>query len=307
MLPQPKVAWCSNKLALERRRIHLMAAIPISRYRAVLAGFALFALLCNVPLFAQEGADPGAAPPAPPALNAEQVAELVAPIALYPDALLGQVLTASTYPLEVVMAARWSAENPNVKGPALEGAMQQQAWDPSVKALAAVPQVLTMMSDKLEWTKALGDAYLAQPDDVAAAVQQLRARADAAGNLKSSNEQQVRRVAARRGSSASPRCPNTTPSSRSTPTSSRALPRERPRSSSRKVSLSRGRSRTFRLVLLRLPVTGTRRASAASSRCARCLEQGGQGTVPCTSCCRRRGSNAAGGSDRTWSCRTSSI
>jgi hypothetical protein len=129
-------------------------------------------------------------------LGAAQMAELVAPIALYPDALLGQVLTASTYPLEVVMAARWSTENPNVKGPALEGAMQQQAWDPSVKALAAVPQVLTMMSDKLEWTKALGDAYLAQPDDVATAVQALRARADAAGNLKSSNEQQVRRVAA---------------------------------------------------------------------------------------------------------------
>jgi hypothetical protein len=171
-----------------------MAAIPISRYLAALASFALFALVCNAPLSAQEGAAPAAAPP--PALSAPQVAELVAPIALYPDALLGQVLTASTYPLEVVMAARWSAENPNVKGPALEGAMQQQVWDPSVKALAAVPQVLTMMSDKLEWTKALGDAYLAQPDDVAAAVQQLRAHADAAGNLKSSNEQQVRRVAA---------------------------------------------------------------------------------------------------------------
>ena len=124
------------------------------------------------------------------------MAELVAPIALYPDALLGQVLTASTYPLEVVMAARWSKANPNVKGQALEGAMQQQQWDPSVKALAAVPQVLAMMSDKLEWTRALGDAYLAQPDDIATAVQQLRARADAAGNLKPSNEQQIRRVAA---------------------------------------------------------------------------------------------------------------
>jgi Protein of unknown function (DUF3300) len=195
----------SNKLALERRRIHLVAAIPISRYLAALASFALFALVCNAPLSAQEGATPGAVPP--PALSAAQVAELVAPIALYPDALLGQVLTASTYPLEVVMAARWSAENPNVKGPALEGAMQQQAWDPSVKALAAVPQTLTMMSDKLEWTKALGDAYLAQPDDVAAAVQQLRARADAAGNLKSSSQQQVRRVAAPPPSAGQPDAP----------------------------------------------------------------------------------------------------
>jgi Protein of unknown function (DUF3300) len=169
-----------------------MAAIPTSRLRAALASFALLALVCDVPLFAQEGA----APPSPPALSAEQVAELVAPIALYPDALLGQVLTASTYPLEVVMAARWSKINPKVKGPALEGAMQQQPWDPSVKALAAVPQVLAMMSDKLEWTQALGDAYLAQPDDIAAAVQGLRARADAAGNLKPSNEQRIRRVAA---------------------------------------------------------------------------------------------------------------
>jgi Protein of unknown function (DUF3300) len=166
-----------------------MTAIPASRLRVALASFALFALVCAAPLSAQEGAQP----PPPSALSAAQVAELVAPIALYPDALQGQVLTASTYPLEVEMAARWSKANPSVKGPALEEAMQQQPWDPSVKALAAVPQVLAMMSDKLEWTKGLGDAYLAQPDDIAAAVQQLRARADAAGNLKSSNEQQVRR------------------------------------------------------------------------------------------------------------------
>ena len=176
-----------------------MVAIPTSSLRAALASFALFALVCDVPLSAQEGAAPQSPPAAgaeQPTLGAEQVAELVAPIALYPDALLGQVLTASTYPLEVVKAARWSQANPKVKGPALESAMQQQPWDPSVKALAAVPQVLAMMSDKLEWTQALGDAYLAQPDDIAAAVQQLRARADAAGNLKPSNEQRIRRVAA---------------------------------------------------------------------------------------------------------------
>jgi hypothetical protein len=176
-----------------------MVAIPTSSLRAALASFALFALVCDVPLSAQEGAAPQSPPAAgaeQPTLSAEQLAELVAPIALYPDALLGQILTASTYPLEVVKAARWSKANPKVKGPALESAMQQQPWDPSVKALAAVPQVLAMMSDKLEWTQALGDAYLAQPDDIAASVQQLRARADAAGNLKPSNEQRIRRVAA---------------------------------------------------------------------------------------------------------------
>ncbi|MGC2587117.1 MAG: DUF3300 domain-containing protein, partial [Pseudolabrys sp.] len=129
-------------------------------------------------------------------LTQQELAQLVAPIALYPDALLAQVLTASTYPLEVVMAARWSEKNPDLKGAALEDAMQKEPWDPSVKGLTSVPQVLAMMSDKLDWTQQLGEAFLAQPDDIQNAVQALRARADEAGNLKSSKEQKVRRVAA---------------------------------------------------------------------------------------------------------------
>jgi len=129
-------------------------------------------------------------------LNQQQIQQLVAPIALYPDALLAQVLTASTYPLEVAMAARWSERNRKLKGAALEDAMQQQSWDPSVKGLTAVPQVLSMMSDKLDWTQQLGEAFLAQPDDVQTAVQSLRAKAEAAGNLKSGKEQRVRRVTA---------------------------------------------------------------------------------------------------------------
>jgi Protein of unknown function (DUF3300) len=189
--------------------------IPSFRLPAVLMSFALVALVCDMRVSAQESA----APPAPPALGAEQVAQLIAPIALYPDTLLGQVLTASTYPLEVVKAARWAKDNPNVKGEALERAMQQQPWDPSVKALTAVPQVLTMMSDKLDWTQSLGDAYLAQPDDIAAAVQQLRARADGAGNLKSSKEVQVRRVPAPPPAVVgAPPSPTTTSSSPSLPT-----------------------------------------------------------------------------------------
>ncbi|MGE5166219.1 MAG: DUF3300 domain-containing protein [Sphingobacteriales bacterium] len=130
------------------------------------------------------------------ALSQEEIQQLVAPIALYPDALLAQVLTASTYPLEVAMAARWSEKNPNLKGAALEEAMQKQPWDPSVKGLTSVPQVLAMMNEKLDWTNQLGEAFLAQPDDIQNAVQALRAKADAAGNLKSSKEQKVRRVAA---------------------------------------------------------------------------------------------------------------
>jgi hypothetical protein len=139
-------------------------------------------------------------------LTAPQLEQLVAPIALHPDALLSQILMASTYPLEVIAAARWSQANPNVTGDALQGAMQQQPWDPSVKALTALPETLQMMSDKLEWTQQLGDAFLAQQSDVLNAVQQLRARADANGQLKSTPEQKVTttpRSTAQRSSTAS--------------------------------------------------------------------------------------------------------
>jgi hypothetical protein len=94
------------------------------------------------------------------------------------------------------LAARWAEKNPNLKGAALEEAMQKEPWDPSVKGLTSVPQVLAMMNEKLDWTQQLGEAFLAQPDDIQNAVQALRAKADAAGNLKSSKEQKVRRVAA---------------------------------------------------------------------------------------------------------------
>ncbi|MGB6313849.1 MAG: DUF3300 domain-containing protein [Pseudolabrys sp.] len=131
-----------------------------------------------------------------PALTQQQVQQLVAPIALYPDALLAQVLTASTYPLEVTLAARWVEKNPSLKGSALESAMQQQPWDPSVKGMTSVAQVLAMMNEKLDWTNQLGEAFLAQPDDVQNAIQALRKQAEVTGNLKSSKEQKVSRVPA---------------------------------------------------------------------------------------------------------------
>jgi hypothetical protein len=121
----------------------------------------------------------------------EELEAIVAPIALYPDALLAQVLMASTYPLEIVEAARWSKANPSLKEQALEDALQKQSWDPSVKSLAAFPTVLQMMNDKLDMTQKLGDAFLAQQKDVMSAVQRLRAKAQAAGNLKSSKEQTI--------------------------------------------------------------------------------------------------------------------
>src|SRR4029077_5688205 len=119
-----------------------------------------------------------------PTFRQEELEQLAAPIALYPDALVAQILMASTYPLEVVEAARWSKANAKVKDKALEDAMQQQTWDPSVKSLAAFPQVLTMMSEKIDWTQKLGDAFLAQQKEVLATAQALRAKAAAQGTLK---------------------------------------------------------------------------------------------------------------------------
>jgi hypothetical protein len=132
---------------------------------------------------------PGA--PAPPIFRQEELDQLLAPIALYPDALLAQILMGSTYPLEVVQAARWVKAYPNVSGPQLEEAMQQQPWDPSVKSLTAFPQVLAMMDGNLEWTQKLGEAFLAQQPDVMATVQTLRAKAQAAGYLQSTPQQTV--------------------------------------------------------------------------------------------------------------------
>jgi uncharacterized protein DUF3300 len=128
--------------------------------------------------------------------NQAQLEQVAAPIALYPDALLSQVLMAATYPLEVGEAARWSRDNSAVTGQALEDAMQEQAWDPSVKSLTAVPPTLQMMNEKPDWTRQLGDAFLAQQQDLLAAIQRLRTRADAAGNLNTTEQQKVARVAA---------------------------------------------------------------------------------------------------------------
>jgi Protein of unknown function (DUF3300) len=130
---------------------------------------------------------------AAPVFKMEEIDQLMAPIALYPDDLLVQILTAATYPLEIVMAARWVADPKNaaLKGDALEQALQAQSWDPSVKSLVPFPDVLKMMSDKLEWTQKLGDAFLAQQQDCFASIQRLRQRAQSAGKLTSTKQQTV--------------------------------------------------------------------------------------------------------------------
>jgi hypothetical protein len=133
-----------------------------------------------------------AAAPAKPAFKKEELEQILAPIALYPDALIAQIFMASTYPLEIVEAARWQKEHPDVKGDAVADAVKDQTWDPSVKSLVAFPQVLTMMNEKIDWTQKLGDAFLAQQKEVMQTVQVLRNKAKATGNLKSSKEVTVK-------------------------------------------------------------------------------------------------------------------
>jgi hypothetical protein len=121
----------------------------------------------------------------------EQLDQILAPIALYPDSLLAQIFIASTYPLEVVQADRWASQNKNLKGDELNSALGKQPWDASVKALVPFSDVLSMMSQKLDWTQMVGDAFLAQQGDVMDTVQKLRKKASDAGNLKSSEQQKV--------------------------------------------------------------------------------------------------------------------
>jgi len=121
----------------------------------------------------------------------EQLQQLVAPIALYPDSLVSQILAASTFPEQVVEADRWIQAHPDLKGDALGQAVDQERWDPSVKALTAFPTVLGNMDKNLSWTSSLGDAYFNQQADVMDAVQVMRQRAQAAGNLKSTPQQTV--------------------------------------------------------------------------------------------------------------------
>ena len=126
-----------------------------------------------------------------PAFTRQQLDQMLAPIALYPDPLLSQILMASTYPLEVVDAARWSKANPGLRGDDAVRAAAQQDWDPSVKSLVAFPQVLSWMDENLDWTRNLGDAFLAQEPQVMETVQTLRQRAQAAGTLRSDDRYRV--------------------------------------------------------------------------------------------------------------------
>lgn len=161
-----------------------------ARWMAVVAGLLAFAVAAPLPADLPSGA--AAAEPAA-SYSAQELEQLVAPVALYPDELLGQILMAATYPLEIVEAARWLAvpANAALQGEALATALDAQDWDPSVKALVPFPQIVQMMNARLDWMQKLGDAFLAQQDAVMDAVQRLRQRAAAAGTLASTPQQQV--------------------------------------------------------------------------------------------------------------------
>jgi hypothetical protein len=146
------------------------------------------------PSWAQTATSVAAAPQGTAAAQPFSQGELesmLAPIALYPDALLSQIMMASTYPLEIVEAARWRKANASLKDKALEDALQKQSWDESVKSLTAFPDVLDRMNQDLAWTQKLGDAFLAQQDQVMDTIQSLRAKAQTAGHLQSNEQQKV--------------------------------------------------------------------------------------------------------------------
>jgi len=158
--------------------------------------FRLMAVLGSSLLFAGAGLvraqqAPPSLPPPDQTLNPQQLENLVAPIALYPDPLLTQILVAATYPLEVVEAYQWVQHNPGLGGSALTEAAQQQNWDASVQALVVFPDVLKRLNDDVTWTTNLGNAFLAQQTEVMDAVQRLRQRAQQEGKLNSTPQETV--------------------------------------------------------------------------------------------------------------------
>ena len=160
----------------------------------------LAAAVCSI-LLATSEATPQAQTQQPPAatdqapeaakLPADQLDSLVAPIALYPDPMLAQVLAASTYPLEIIQLQQWLAKHKDLKDKALADAVAKQPWDPSVQALAGLPDVVKRLSDDIQWTTDMGNAFLAQQSDVMDAVQRMRKKAKDQGNLKSNEQQKV--------------------------------------------------------------------------------------------------------------------
>jgi len=161
-------------------------------------GQSILALLCtalllpgDASLLARPQQAETSAEQAAPKIPPDQLDSLVAPIALYPDPMLAQVLAASTYPLEIIQLQQWLAKHKDLKDKALVDAVSKQPWDPSIQAMAALPDVVKRLADDIQWTTDLGNAFLAQQSDVMDAVQRMRKKAQDTGNLKSNEQQKV--------------------------------------------------------------------------------------------------------------------
>jgi hypothetical protein len=199
------IEWSRMEKTVQRRSSTVNSQRHASEFsklriaQQALASLLALVLLCAAHpqrLVAQDAQDeqsPAQVPPGAPYLQQapEQLEQLVAPIALYPDSLVAQILAASTFPEHVVEADRWVQSHPDLKGDALAQAVDQQPWDPSVKALTAFPSVLGNMDKNISWTSSLGDAYYNQEQAVMDAIQVMRRRAQEAGNLNSSPQQTV--------------------------------------------------------------------------------------------------------------------
>jgi len=158
----------------------------------------LLAVLCmlllalgDTAVYAQPARQDSAADEATPKIPSDQLDSLVAPIALYPDPLLSQVLVASTYPLEIIQLQQWLEKHKDLNGDALVAAVEKEDWDPSIQAMAALPDAVKQLAENIKWTTDLGNAFLAQQSDVMDAVQRMRMKAKNAGNLKSTPQLKV--------------------------------------------------------------------------------------------------------------------
>jgi hypothetical protein len=176
-----------------------MTTKPLRKKFGGWAGQGLAAVLCVLSLapvdtavYAREPQQQDAsADQAAPMIPNDQLDSLVAPIALYPDPLLSQVLVASTYPLEIIQLQQWLEKHKDLKGDALVAAVEKEDWDPSIQAMAALPDAVKQLAESIKWTTDLGNAFLAQQNDVMDAVQRMRMKAKDAGTLKSTEQQKV--------------------------------------------------------------------------------------------------------------------
>jgi hypothetical protein len=191
LIAETRAAERGSKGIITTMKTDPAQATPFGAFRGPLSLLCVFLLATHAPVtFAQAPVVDAPKAEAPKIPN-DQLDSLVAPIALYPDPLLAQMLAASTYPLEIIQLQQWLIKHKDLKDKALVDAVQKQPWDPSVQGLAGLPDAVKQLAENIKWTTDLGNAFLAQQGDVMDAVQRMRLKAQGAGNLKSSEQQKV--------------------------------------------------------------------------------------------------------------------